>query len=100
MANGNGETIRAWWPALVMMMGLAVTWGSLQTQVSANEQAVNELKKEDAADDANRTTDKVKIEVLATKQSAILEDVQEIKESQKEQSKKLDAIIDKLNEID
>jgi len=100
VANGNGDTIRSWWPVLVMMMGLAVTWGSLQTRVNANEKAVNDIQKEDAADDAQRTTDKVKIEVLATKQSAILEDVQEIKETQKDQSKKLDAIINKLNQLD
>lgn len=100
MANGNGDSVRAWFPLIAMMLGLAVTWGSLQTQVNANEEAVKKLEEKDDSDDVKHTQDKVKIEVLATKQSAILEDVQEIKEVQKDQSKKLDAIIDKLNQLD
>ena len=100
MANGNGDAIKGWMPVIVVLCGLAVTWGSLQTQVSANEDAIKEIEAEDKVDDADNEKDKIKIEVLATKQSAILDDVGEIKEEQKEQGKKLDKILEKLNESD
>lgn len=75
----------------------------MQTQVSAHEQKIEKLENESSRHDVKETQDTIKIEVLATKQSAILEDVKEIKEDnkeireeQKEQSKKLDAILQKL----
>ena len=98
MANGNVEHIRNWLPLVAMMCGLAVTWGSLQTQVSAHEDDLEELRANEKVHDDKETVDTIKIEVLSTKQTAILDDVAEIKGQLKEQDKKLDKIIDKLNE--
>lgn len=92
MANGNGETIKGWWPVLVMITGLAVTWGSLQSQVQVLAEEVKELKVEDTRAGVEESENKVKVEVLATKQQAILDDVKEIKDEQKEQGEQLDRI--------
>lgn len=100
MANGNGEALKSWYPLIAMLIGLAVTWGSLQTQVNAIEEAVKELKETREVANQSATTEKIRVEVLATKQTAILDDVKEIKETQKDQGKKLDQIINKLNQLD
>lgn len=98
MANGNGEMVKQWWPMILFFLGLAVTWGSSQSQLQALADDVAEIKKEAGADHSASNRDRVKVKALETRQEAILQDVQEIKESQKDQSRKLDRIIEKLNE--
>lgn len=75
-----------------MITGLAVTWGSLQSQVQVLAEEVKELKVEDTRAGVEESENKVKVEVLATKQQAILDDVKEIKDEQKEQGEQLDRI--------
>ena len=100
MANGNGEMVKQWWPMILFFLGLAVTWGSSQSQLQALAEDVAEIKADDNTAHAESRRDQLKVKALETRQEAILQDVQEIKESQKEQSKKLDRIIQKLNESD
>ena len=92
MGNGNGETVRAWWPLLAALLACAVTWGSMQSQLAALADEVDEQHQEDVRATQAENANKVKVEVLATKQQAILDDVKEIKDEQKEQGEQLDRI--------
>lgn len=98
MANGNGETIMKIWPIAVVALGLAVTWGTSQTQLSVLAEEVKELQEDQAKHDAKEARDSTEVEVLKANQRAIKEDVEEIKEIQKEQDKKLDQILDELRD--
>lgn len=100
MSNGNGETIKNWLPLVAMMCGLAVTWGSLQSQVSAHEDKIDKIEKKEAADTRETNLDRLKVAEVATRQEAIQDDVDDIKATLKEQDKKLDKIIEKLNEAE
>lgn len=82
MANGNGEAIRSWWPVIIVLAGMAIAWGSMQSQVQVLAEEVKELSDADKAHDAKEAEGTTKVEVLTTKQNAILEDVNEIKETQ------------------
>lgn len=96
MANGNGETIMKFWPILIVAFGLAVSWGSSQTQLSALAQEVDNLKKADVRHDAKEAADSTEVQVLKANQQTIKEDIRDIKETQKEQSKKLNEILAEL----
>ena len=82
MPNGNGETIRSWWPVIIVLAGMAIAWGSMQSQVQVLADEGKELSDADKKHDAKEARDTTKVEVLSTKQEAILEDVKEIKETQ------------------
>ena len=104
MGNGDidvsTETVRRWLPTLVVAFGLAVSWGTMQTQLDVLADEVKELNNEDT--EHNRRERAVDKEVAALKanQEAIKEDVGEIKERQKEQDKKLDKILEELRNND
>lgn len=98
MANGNGETIMKIWPILVVALGLAVSWGTSQTQLSVLADEVESLKKSDTLHNAKEARDSTEVEVLKANQQSIKEDIKEIKEAQKEQDKKLDQILRELRE--
>lgn len=98
--NMNGETIRRWLPAILVAMGLAVSWGSIQTQLDVMADEVSELKSDDRDHDTVDAETAVEIEVLKTNQEVIKEDVEDIKEEQrafkKETNEKLNQILDEL----
>ena len=88
----NGDALRNWWPILTVAAAMLISWGSTQNQLAAMAEDIEEQKVEDARSAAAETATKVKVEVLATKQQVILDDVQEIKEEQKQQGRQLDRI--------
>jgi len=88
MANGRG--IMYYWPVIFLAVTTLVSGGGLLTQVNALADDVEKMEAKEA-DLENKVT------TLATKQDAIKEDIDEIKEEQKEQSRKLDRILEKLN---
>lgn len=98
MANGNGDILRAWWPILIVAAGGLVSWGTLQSQVSEVKKDVTKIEAEQAEDTRENVTERLKVRSLEERQQTIQRDVAEIKEEQKEQSKKLDAILEKLSE--
>lgn len=98
MANGNGDTLRAWWPILVVVAAGFISWGTLQTQVTALADDVEKIEKDQSEDTRQSVTERLKVRSLEERQQTIQRDVEQIKEVQKEQSKKLDAILEKLNE--
>ena len=98
MSESNGETLRRWLPALFVAFGLAVSWGSIQTQLSVMAEEVSELKEEDADHNTRERVDKAELAAVKATQQSIKEDVEEIKETQKEQDKKLDKILDELRQ--
>jgi hypothetical protein len=83
VANDNKEGIHLWWPVIVVLTSMAIAWGSMQSQVQVLADEVKELSEEEKKHDAKEAADSTKVEVLTTKQEAILEDVGEIKETQK-----------------
>lgn len=94
------ETVRRWMPTLVVAFGLAVSWGTMQTQLDVLAEEVQELSDENNVhNQRERTVDK-EVAALKANQEAIKEDVGEIKEAQKEQDKKLDKILEELRKID
>ena len=98
MGNGdmNGEAIRKWLPTFLVALGLAVTWGSTQTQLDVLADEVQELNDEnDTHNQRERGVDR-EVAALKANQEAIKEDVEEIKETQKEQDKKLDKILEEI----
>lgn len=96
MANGNGETIMKVWPILVVALGLAATYGSSQTQLNTLADEVETLKESDTKHNAKEAKDSTEVEVLKANQEAIKDDIEEIKEVQKDQDKKLDKILDEI----
>ena len=96
MANGNGETIMKVWPILVVALGLAATYGSSQTQLNTLADEVETLKESDNKHNAKEAKDSTEVEVLKANQEAIKDDIEEIKEVQKDQDKKLDKILDEI----
>ena len=104
MGNGDTdvstETVRRWLPTLVVAFGLAVSWGTMQTQLDVLADEVKELNDEnDVHNQRERGVDR-EVAALKANQEAIKEDVGEIKERQKEQDKKLDKILEELREQD
>lgn len=96
MANGEMDSFRRWVPVIVLVCGLAVSWGTFQTQLSVLADDVTELKEEDDAHNDREALDKAELAAVKANQQAIKEDVKEIKERQKDQDKKLDKILDEL----
>lgn len=94
--NMNGETVRRWLPAMIVGFGLAVSWGSFQTQLDVMADEVSELKADNSEHDNREADQNVQVEVLKTNQESIKSDIEEIKEAVKEQDKKLDKILDEL----
>lgn len=90
------ESLRRWMPVLVLACGLAVSWGSFQTQLNVLADEVVELKVEDKDHNDQQVVDQAELAALKANQKAIKEDVQEIKEAQKEQNQKLDKILEEL----
>lgn len=83
-------------PVVILVCGLAVSWGTFQTQLSVLADDVTELKNEDNAHDKRAAVDKAELIAVKANQQAIKEDVEEIKERLKEQNQKLDKILDEL----
>ena len=88
--------VRRWLPAILVAFGLAVSWGSFQTQLDVMAEEVAELKSGDRGHDATDAQTQIEIEVLKTNQKAIKEDVEDIKQEQREFKKETN---EKLNEI-
>lgn len=86
----NGDEIKSWIPLMVMLLGLAVTWGSLQTQVSAQEDRINKIEDTEGEKNRTRNTDRLKVAEVATRQEAIQDDVKEIKQKVEQILEKLD----------
>lgn len=104
MGNGDPdvstETVRRWLPTLVVAFGLAVSWGTMQTQLDVLAEEVKELNAEDSAHNRRDNDSNREVAELKATQRAIKEDVEEIKERQKEQNKKLDQILNELRNHD
>lgn len=98
MANGNGLTFREWVPTLALIIPVAVAWGIMQASVTSLAEDVKKIEKEQTEDTRETVSERLKVRTLEERQQTIQRDVSEIKEEQKEQSKKLDAILEKLNE--
>ena len=90
------DSLRRWMPVIVLVCGLAVTWGSVQTQLNVMAQEVVELRGEDKDQKNQEVIDQAEISALKATQRAIKEDVEDIKEAQKEQNQKLDKILEEL----
>ena len=100
MANGNGDVLRQWWPMIAAAFLVAVSWGTMQSQVNTLAEEVTEVKKIEADQQRQDVTERLKVRSLEERQKSIQDDVEEIKQEQKEQGKKLDKILEKLNESD
>ncbi len=90
------DSLRRWLPVIIVAGGLAVSWGTFQTQLTVLADEVTELRTADANSGRREAQDKAEVAELKANQRAIKEDIQEIKENQKEQGQKLDKILEEL----
>ena len=98
----NGDDVRngviRYWQVFTVIGVFLVGWGTLKTEVSGLQQAVADEKQTAREQTEKQNNVEKSIVRIETKQERIRQDVDEIKESQKAQSKKLDEILRKLNE--
>lgn len=80
-----------YWQIIVVVIGMAVGYGSITTQIDAMAEDIREQKTE--VSDAKDQRTEVEKSVIA-----IEKDVEFIKKNLDQQDKKLDAILDKVNE--
>ena len=90
--------VARYWQAIIVMVGIILAWGNLQYDVAALQQAMADEKVTTSSQDKKQNEVEKAIVKIETTQKAMQEDVGEIKAEQKEQSDKLDKIIEKLSE--
>ena len=98
METTRENALIRYWQLIVVLMGLGVSAGVMQTQLNVLAQEVNEQSTEIHAVEEKEQNTATDVATIKATQEAIKDDVEEIKEDLKDQDKKLDRIIDKLNE--
>lgn len=100
METSKENPIVRYWQLIVVMVPLVFGGGSLYFQVNAMADELADAKAEEERKEVRRDITERKLTAIDERQKALTEDVQELKDSVKEQDKKLDKIIEKLNELD
>ena len=87
-----------YWQIIVVMFAMTGSWFSLKSDVSALQSAMADEKVETREQGDKQTEVEKAIVKIETTQSAMKDDIDDIKAAQGEQSDKLDKIIEKLSE--
>ena len=99
MTNGDLKNgfIR-YWQLAVVIVGMAAGYGALKADVNNLHNVVTQQQIDSKDEQAkSHETDKTIVRIDTT-QKQLVKDVDEIKEEQKDQSKKLDKILEKLSD--
>ena len=102
MPNGTSKEspLVRYWQVIVVMVTIVFAGGSLKFQVDAIEEAVAENHEQIEEVKDHESDVKAEIAEIKTDQKHLKEDIGEIKDEQKEQGKKIDKILEKLNDSD
>ena len=92
------DGITRYWQVIVVCAGIVMAWGNITYEVSALKVAMADEKTESKEQDDKQVELDKAIVKIETTQSAMKEDIDDIKTEQQEQSVKLDKIIEKLSE--
>ena len=96
--NDASNFLIRYWQIIVVMFALTGSWFSLKNDVLALQSAMADEKVETREQGDKQTEVEKAIVKIETTQSAMKEDIDDIKAAQGEQSDKLDKIIEKLSE--